>query len=113
MICSPRTGPRTALTGDAGSLAEDQPLDCGTAPVALQQSRILCHSAQKLALLRSLARRCAPLSLFECYKASRFDRTATWQFVTLDDPVIYSTLRSLVLGLGYLLVCRMDVTYTA
>ena len=77
LICSPRTGPRTALTGDAGSLAEDQPLDCGTAPVALQQSRILCHSAQKLALLRSLARRCAPLSLFECYKASRFDRTAT------------------------------------
>ncbi len=77
LMHSPKQEPRAALKGDTGPLGEDPPLDCNTASVALQQSRILCCSAQRLASLRWLARRSAPSSRFECYKPSLFDRTAT------------------------------------
>ena len=56
---------------------EAQPLDWCTAPVALQQSRILCVSNPLIASLRSRSRPKSALSCFECYKPSCFDRTAT------------------------------------
>jgi len=77
LIYSPKRNPGPHLRATRGPFGEDQPLDRDTAPVALQQSRILCLSVRKLASLCSLAMRSTHLSRFECYKPSRFDRTAT------------------------------------